>query len=79
MLCKRRKLDFQLCGDRWTNSLFSLDEDEVLNGDIYGMISPYLTANFWVSCHRLPLIFPLTWFISGGRTRRSSTGDIMMW
>jgi L-gulonolactone oxidase len=24
-----------------------LDEDDVLNGDIYGMISPYATANFW--------------------------------
>ncbi|KAI1854355.1 hypothetical protein JX265_012524 [Neoarthrinium moseri] len=23
------------------------DEDEVLNGDIYGMIAPYATANFW--------------------------------
>lgn len=28
----------------------SLEEDEVLNGDIYGMIAPYITANFWV-CH----------------------------
>ena len=26
----------------------SLSEDEVLNGDIYGMISPYATANLWV-------------------------------
>lgn len=26
----------------------TLDEDDVLNGDIYGMISPYVTANFWV-------------------------------
>lgn len=25
-----------------------LDEEDVLNGDIYGMISPYATANFWV-------------------------------
>ncbi|KAF9037407.1 hypothetical protein BDZ89DRAFT_1090687 [Hymenopellis radicata] len=25
----------------------TLDEDDVLNGDIYGMISPYVTANFW--------------------------------
>ena len=25
-----------------------LSEDEVLNGDIYGLISPYATANFWV-------------------------------
>jgi L-gulonolactone oxidase len=24
-----------------------LSEDEVLNGDIYGLISPYATANFW--------------------------------
>ncbi|KAF7522197.1 hypothetical protein G7054_g12232 [Neopestalotiopsis clavispora] len=23
------------------------DEDDVLNGDIYGMIAPYATANFW--------------------------------
>lgn len=26
----------------------SLEEDEVLNGDVYGMIAPYGTANFWV-------------------------------
>ncbi|KAI1352677.1 FAD/FMN-containing dehydrogenase [Xylaria sp. FL0043] len=25
----------------------TLDEDEVLDGDIYGMIAPYATANFW--------------------------------
>jgi hypothetical protein len=25
-----------------------LDEDEVLNGDIYAQISPYVTANYWV-------------------------------
>ncbi|KAF2475911.1 FAD/FMN-containing dehydrogenase [Lindgomyces ingoldianus] len=25
----------------------TLSEDKVLNGDIYGMISPYATANFW--------------------------------
>lgn len=24
-----------------------LDEDDVLNGDLYAMISPYVTANFW--------------------------------
>ncbi|KAI1337152.1 FAD-binding domain-containing protein [Xylariaceae sp. FL0016] len=24
-----------------------LEEDDVLNGDIYGMIAPYATANFW--------------------------------
>jgi len=26
----------------------SLNEDDVLNSDIYGLISPYATANFWV-------------------------------
>lgn len=26
-----------------------LDEEEVLNGDIYEQISPYVTANYWVS------------------------------
>lgn len=30
-------------------NLNSLDEDAVLDGDIYGMIAPYMTANFWVS------------------------------
>lgn len=30
------------------DSDLSLDEDEVLNGDIYGMIAPYGTANYWV-------------------------------
>ncbi|KAI0848196.1 FAD-binding domain-containing protein [Daldinia vernicosa] len=25
----------------------TLDEDDVLNGDIYGLIAPYATANFW--------------------------------
>ncbi|KAH9889185.1 FAD-binding domain-containing protein [Xylariomycetidae sp. FL2044] len=25
----------------------TLEEDDVLNGDIYGMIAPYATANFW--------------------------------
>lgn len=29
--------------------LRSLLEDKVLDGDIYGLISPYATANFWVS------------------------------
>jgi hypothetical protein len=24
-----------------------VDEADVLNGDIYAMISPYVTANFW--------------------------------
>lgn len=31
-----------------------LDENDVLNGDIYGLISPYVTANFWV-CSLLSL------------------------
>jgi L-gulonolactone oxidase len=26
-----------------------LSEDEVLNGDIHAQISPYVTANYWVS------------------------------
>ncbi|KAJ0387307.1 hypothetical protein COL922a_002548 [Colletotrichum nupharicola] len=34
--------DFKVYADQKT-----LDEDEVLDGDIYGMISPYATANFW--------------------------------
>ena len=24
-----------------------MEENDVLNGDIYGLISPYATANFW--------------------------------
>lgn len=28
--------------------LCRLEENDVLNGDIYGMISPYMTANLWV-------------------------------
>jgi FAD/FMN-containing dehydrogenase len=31
----------------WANQT-TLDEDEVLNGDIFGQISPYVTANYWV-------------------------------
>ncbi|CRK25221.1 hypothetical protein BN1723_018205, partial [Verticillium longisporum] len=34
--------DFKVYADQKT-----LDEDKVLNGDIYGMIAPYATANFW--------------------------------
>ncbi|GAB1216759.1 hypothetical protein ATERTT37_005977 [Aspergillus terreus] len=34
--------DFKVYADQKT-----LDEEDVLNGDIYGMISPYATANFW--------------------------------
>ncbi|KAJ7272497.1 hypothetical protein C8J57DRAFT_1467886 [Mycena rebaudengoi] len=30
----------------WANQT-TLDEDEVLNGDIFGQISPYVTANYW--------------------------------
>ena len=29
--------------------IIRLAEDDVLNGDIYGLIAPYATANFWVS------------------------------
>lgn len=32
-----------------------LDEEDVLNGDIEALISPYLTANLWVS-RSIPLI-----------------------
>lgn len=32
-----------------------LDEEDVLNGDIEALISPYLTANLWVS-RSVPLI-----------------------
>lgn len=35
-----------------------LDEADVLNGDIEALISPYLTANLWVS-RSFPLIFDL--------------------
>lgn len=35
-----------------------LDEADVLNGDIEALISPYLTANLWVS-RSFPLIFNL--------------------
>lgn len=28
-----------------------LDEDTVLSGDIYAAISPYVTANYWVSIY----------------------------
>lgn len=27
----------------------SLEEKDVLDGDIYGLIAPYATANFWVN------------------------------
>lgn len=38
--------DFKVYADQKT-----LDEADVLDGDIYGMISPYATANLWVSTH----------------------------
>ena len=28
----------------------TVDEKDVLNGDIYAEISPYVTANYWVGC-----------------------------
>lgn len=34
------------------------DEDDILNGDIYGLIAPYATANFWVSLSRIRLWLP---------------------
>lgn len=55
----------------------TLEEDEVLNGDVAGLISPWETANLWVrllpSSHLLLATGRLT-PSSGGRTRRSSTG-----
>ncbi|KAI1057247.1 hypothetical protein LB507_001477 [Fusarium sp. FIESC RH6] len=39
--------DFKVYADQKT-----LDESEVLNGDIYGMIAPYATANFWWWPHK---------------------------
>ena len=57
----------------------TLDEDAVLNGDIYGMIAPYATANFWVSVDS-PRSQSVWTFnrISGGRTSASSTGGTTM-
>lgn len=38
--------DFKVYANQTT-----LSEDEVLNGDIYAQVSPYVTANYWVgSC-----------------------------
>ncbi|CAJ0543943.1 Ff.00g040040.m01.CDS01 [Fusarium sp. VM40] len=39
--------DFKVYADQKT-----LDEAKVLNGDIYGMIAPYATANFWWWPHK---------------------------
>lgn len=50
--------------------IISLDEDDVLNGDIYGMIAPYATANFWV-CLFIVLyrkVYSILIFRSGGHT-----------
>lgn len=37
----------------WANQT-TIDEDDVLNGDMYAEISPYVTANYWV---RSSLVF----------------------
>jgi hypothetical protein len=60
--------DFKVYADQKT-----LDESDVLDGDIYGMISPYATANLWVRTH-LPQHDGMLNDISGGLTRRNSTG-----
>ncbi|KAM0234823.1 hypothetical protein ACHAPO_006187 [Fusarium lateritium] len=46
--------DFKVYADQKTQvSIFSfLDEGDVLNGDIYGMIAPYATANLWWWPHK---------------------------
>lgn len=60
--------DFKVYADQKT-----LDEKEVLDGDIYGMIAPYATANFWASTqlYRHNRMLKIN---SGGLIRRSSTG-----
>lgn len=48
------------------------DEKDILEGDIYGLIAPYATANLWVGTF-LPLFLSmLLRLCSGGRTRESS-------
>lgn len=42
----------------WANQT-TLDEDDVLNGDLYKMISPYVTANLWVCSLSPPLVLML--------------------
>jgi L-gulonolactone oxidase len=64
--------DFKVYADQKT-----LDEADVLDGDIYGMIAPYATANLWVSTH-LPCLESMLNDSSGGRIRRNSTGGITM-
>ncbi|KAL0255036.1 hypothetical protein SLS55_009563 [Diplodia seriata] len=39
--------DFKVYAKQETSRSASLLEDDVLDGDIYGLISPYATANFW--------------------------------
>lgn len=48
MPIKRREYISWLCDVKILTS-HSLDEGDVLDGDIYGMIAPYATANLWVS------------------------------
>jgi hypothetical protein len=57
----------------------SLEEADVLNGDIYGLIAPYATANFWVSQPHSQhgAIFDEN-LQSGGHLYASSTTDTMM-
>jgi hypothetical protein len=64
--------DFEVFADQKT-----LDETEVLNDDIYGMIAPFATANFWVSTQprRHKRILSID---SGGLIRRNSTGVTTM-
>lgn len=46
-----------------------LDEEDVLNGDIEALISPYLTANLWVSRS-----VPFIWFRPSADTPKSGVG-----
>jgi hypothetical protein len=53
--------------------LFSLDESDVLNGDIYGLIVPYATANLLVfPSHENIFLLTLCIQVGGGRASRSS-------
>jgi hypothetical protein len=57
----------------------SLEEADVLDGDIYGLIASYATANFWVSRphSQQGAIFDEN-LQSGGPLSASSTTDTMM-
>lgn len=46
--------DFKVYADQTV-----LDEDHVLNGDIYAQISPYVTANYWVCVSVVHMFFIL--------------------